>query len=91
MRFAILALAALALGGCRDPEVTRLEQVKQAVCACKTASCVDTALRGVPTGRIAASHRAQLVAHDMLDCVARAYDAGLPSTDPDAPVAPPAK
>jgi hypothetical protein len=86
MRFAILAaLAATGLGGCRDPEVTRLEQVKQSVCACKTASCVDTALRGVPTGKIVASHRAQTIANDMLDCVARAYDAGTPSTDPDAP------
>ena len=86
MRYAVLVV--LALAGCRDPEVARLQKVKQAVCACKTASCADAAMREVPTGKIVASHRAQTIAHDMLDCVARVYDAGQPATDPDAPVAP---
>lgn len=84
----IALLVPLVLAACRDPQVTRLEQVKQTVCACKTARCADDAMRAIPTGHVAASHRAQAIARDMLDCVARVYDAGAPSTDPDAPVPP---
>lgn len=75
-------------GGCGDREVARLTEVKNAVCACKTSSCAEAAMKAVPQTGIKSTHRAQLVARDMLDCLARLYEADRPSTDPDA-AAPP--
>jgi hypothetical protein len=87
MRLALVIYAAAALG-CGDREVSKLAKVKDAVCTCKTSSCAETALKGVPQGDVRASRRAQAIARDMLDCLAKLYDAERPSTDPDAPTRP---
>ena len=74
---------ALLFGGCGDREAATLDQVKQVVCACKTAACGEAALKGVPQSEIKSTHRAQVVARQMLDCLAKLYAADRPSTDPD--------
>lgn len=80
-----LLVICLALGACGDREAARLEKIKDAVCACKTSSCAELALQDVPKGDVKASRRSQLIARQMLDCMAKLYEAERPSTDPDAP------
>ncbi len=87
MRRAVVICVAL-VGGCRDPEVAQLQAVKDTVCKCKTASCAEDALKKVPQHEIKSGHKAQRVARDMLDCLARIYEADRPTTDPDAPTPP---
>jgi hypothetical protein len=88
-RFVIsVASLALAAAGCQDREAARLTKIKDEVCACKTTSCAETALKQVPQGKIEASHRAREIARDMLDCLAKVYEADRPTTDPDAPTSP---
>lgn len=85
MRCVAVILVAL-LGACGDREVTQLERIKQTVCACKTPACAEDALKAVPKADIKASHRAQRVAGQIRDCIARlteeASDAE-PATDPE--------
>jgi hypothetical protein len=75
----------LAGASCHDNEADVLVRVKQRVCACKDVACAETALADVPKGDVKANHRAQSIARDMLDCLAKLYDEQRPSTDPDAP------
>ncbi len=75
---------ALGIAGCRDSEIEKLEQVRAEVCACKTAKCAEAALDHVPKQHVEASPRAQRIAREMLDCVARAYESDRPTQDPDA-------
>lgn len=70
----VLALAS----ACGDRQVTRLEAVKNQVCACKDVACAEAAMKDVPHGDIKASHREQLIARDMIDCLAKLYDAAKP-------------
>ncbi len=65
----------LALGACRDNQEARLARVKDAVCACKTAACGEAALKDVPQKAIKSNHKNQQIARDMLDCLAKLYDA----------------
>lgn len=79
MRFVVvLALVGLGAGGCEDKELTQLERVKQQVCECKDVACAETAMKAVPAGDIHPNHRQQGVARDMLDCLAKLYDAAKP-------------
>lgn len=72
------------LAACRDPVVERLAAIKAEVCACKTASCGEQAMKLVPQGTIKSTHRTQTIARDMLDCLAKLQAAERPTTDPDA-------
>jgi len=77
------------LAACHDRETEALTRVKQRVCACTTVACAEDALKAIPQGAVppgdvTSSHRAQGVARDMLDCLAKLYAAQRPSTDPDA-------
>ncbi len=65
----------LALGACRENEETRLAKVRDTVCACKTAACGEAALKDVPQKDIKSNHKTQQIARDMLDCLAKLYDA----------------
>ncbi|HEY1550550.1 MAG TPA: hypothetical protein VGG28_22130 [Kofleriaceae bacterium] len=80
MRALILALV---LAGCGERQVDALTKVKQRVCACKTVACAETAMKDVPQQDVKSTHRSQGLARDMLDCLAKLYDAQRPSTDPD--------
>jgi hypothetical protein len=81
-------LSVALLFGCGDREAARLGEIKTVVCACKTVSCAEIALKSVPKDQIKSTHRAQMIARDMLDCLSKLYDAERPSTDPDAATGP---
>jgi len=77
---------ALVAGACGNRGEAQLEEVRDAVCNCKTASCADEAMKAVPPHDIQSTPRTQHVAREMLDCLARLYSQGRPTTDPDAPI-----
>lgn len=81
---------ALTLAGCRDKELDKLAKTRAEVCACKTVKCAEAALDHVPKTNVEPSPRAQRIAREMLDCVAKLYDADRPTQDPDAPEPEPA-
>ncbi len=68
---------------CRDPGITELEGVRDAVCACKTAACGQIAMKRIPTAEVPNNHRSQAIAREMMDCLAKLYDAERPATGPD--------
>jgi hypothetical protein len=70
---------------CGEQGETKLEQVRDAVCHCKTASCADDAMKSLPQDEIASTPRTQKIARAMLGCLSRLYEDGRPTTDPDAP------
>ncbi len=65
----------LALAACQKNQEARLAKVKDTVCACKTAACGEAALKDVPQKDIKSSHKSQQIAREMLDCLAKLYDA----------------
>ena len=75
---------AVMLAACRDPGLDQLTAIKTEVCACKTASCAEQALKRVPQGAIKQMTRAQEVSRAMIECDAKLIEAERPSTDPDA-------
>ena len=79
-----LLVISIALGACGDRQAARLEKIKDAVCACKTSSCAELALKDVPKNDVKATRRSQVIARAMLDCMSKLYEAERPSTDPDA-------
>jgi hypothetical protein len=91
MRF-VISVALVAAVGCGDREIVELEKVRDSVCACRAAheddphaavQCAEAALKLLPKRETRASHRAQVIARDMMECLARLYEADKPSTDPD--------
>ena len=58
--------------------------MRDAVCACKTASCADDAMKTMPSEEIPSTPHTQHVARTMMDCLSKLYEAGRPSTDADA-------
>ncbi len=63
---------------CSDSQEVRLEKVKDEVCACKTAGCAEKAMKSVPQQDVVSNHRTQQLARDMLDCLAKLYEAERP-------------
>lgn len=84
MRAVILLLV---LAACRDEQLARLDAIRKEVCACKTASCAETAVDKVGKEKISSSPQSQRIARDMMGCLARLYEKGRPTTDPDAETA----
>ena len=80
MRFVIL-LALLA--SCRDKGISKLEALRDELCACKDAACGQAAMAKVPSIEVANSHRSQTIARAMMDCLAKLNDAERPETGPD--------
>jgi hypothetical protein len=74
----------VALAACNDHGVQSLTKIKAKVCACKTASCAEQAMKLVPQEAIESTHRTQGLARDMLDCLAKLQADEQPTTDPDA-------
>jgi len=77
------------LTACHDHELERLTAIKAEVCACKTASCAEQAMKRLPAGTSEATyhtrtHRIQTIARDMIECLAKLQAAERPTTDPDA-------
>jgi hypothetical protein len=82
MWHSVIVVLACAVGACRASQVDKLTAIKARVCACKTSSCGETALREVPQD-IESNHRTQAIAHDMMECLARLYEAERPSDSDD--------
>lgn len=83
---ALVIAAALALAGaaCRDARLEELRSIRDEVCACKTVACGEAAMKRVPQDEVRSDHRAQKLAREMIDCLAKLYAGDRPSTDPDA-------
>lgn len=80
----LLVTAIALLAGCGDKQLERLEAIRDEVCACKTPACGEAAMKKVPQEDLGSSRKLQQVASDMIDCMAKLYAEGRPSTDPDA-------
>lgn len=77
------------LAACHDQELERLTAVKAEVCSCKTASCAEAAIKRLPPGTSESTdrtqaHRRQVLAREMIECLAKLQAAERPITDPDA-------
>ena len=84
----LVAMLSVATLGCRDRGIDHMIGLKEKVCACKTAACVDDALKALDkVGDVPLRRRVILeeLAHDMVDCMAKTYSA-LDTVDagPDA-------
>jgi len=69
---------------CKDHDLETLADVKSEVCACKTASCAEQAMKRIPRDTIKPTRTARTLAREMMDCRAKLEVAERPSTDPDA-------
>jgi hypothetical protein len=78
------ALVLVALLGCGNKQVENLEQIRDEVCACKTPQCAQDAMKRVPQDKLKSGRKMQLVAAEMMNCVAKINERDRPSTDPDA-------
>lgn len=79
----MIAIAFL-VGGCRDKGLEQLKTIRDEVCACKTPSCGEVAMKKVPQHDVKSDHRVQALANEMLACMAKLYLRDRPTTDPDA-------
>lgn len=79
----VLAIA-IALCGCRDEGLDRLDDIRHEVCACETIACGEDAMKKVPQQGVTTDHRAQAIAREMMECMAKLYRQDRPMTDPDA-------
>lgn len=93
MRAALLAMAALAglgglggLGGCKDPRLDQMIEVRDEVCKCQDAACVDAALGKLPAKAPREERRAQDVAQQIVRCVGQVaeIDPAVVEDDDDA-------
>lgn len=89
-RALVIVVGAATSTACRDASLTQLEGVRDEVCQCKTASCAEGAMQRVPAGEVKNNHRAQVIAREMTDCLAKLYEAERPATGPDVDVPAPA-
>ena len=72
------------LVACKDHDLETLADLKSDVCACKTASCAEQAMKRVPKDTIKPTRTSRTLAREMMNCLARLEAAERPSTDPDA-------
>jgi hypothetical protein len=83
-----LAIAIL-MFGCRDQQLASIEAIRDEVCACETAACGEAALKKVPQDKLKAGPKMQEAGGKMMDCLAKLYERGRPSTDIDEDVTSP--
>ena len=83
MRRAVLVISIALSGGCRDPGLAQLEDIRDDVCACKTSACAEEAMTRVPQDHVESTPRSQKIARAMLDCLAKLYAGERPETGPD--------
>jgi hypothetical protein len=81
-RWIVISLALAA--GCRDPGVIELEGIRDEVCKCTDTVCAEAAMKRVPQTDVPNNHRSQKVAREMMECLAKLYEAERPETGPDA-------
>ncbi|HEY5950694.1 MAG TPA: hypothetical protein VIV40_34620 [Kofleriaceae bacterium] len=83
LRLYVICVALTGLA-CRDSAIQKLEQIRDEVCECKTATCAERALDRVPKDNVQSTPRSQRIAREMLDCLAAIYEKNRPTQDPDA-------
>ena len=87
---ALLVVLALGVGaGCKDEAVAALEKTRNRVCECRDATCVNAAMEAMKDHPTNHQRKAEAVAREIMDCVARVYqqtDAGtdVPDAEPSA-------
>ena len=69
--------------GCRENELSKLEASRDEICACKTVACGDAAMARVPVVPGAGNRRSQVIAREMMNCLAKLYDSDKPKAGPD--------
>jgi hypothetical protein len=69
----VTALAAAILGGCRDEGVRALEATRERVCKCQDAACVNAAMDALEDRPTRHQRRAEGIAREITDCIARVY------------------
>lgn len=84
MRVLVCLALGAAAAGCGDPQLARLSEIREDVCACKTAACGEEAMKRVPELAIESDHRSQKLAREMIDCMAKLYLASRPGTEDEA-------
>jgi hypothetical protein len=78
---------AVALAACRDQGLAALETTRDRVCKCTDAACVNAALDALEDKPTRHQRRAEGVAREITDCIARVYqttDARGPEDEVDA-------
>lgn len=86
-RLSIVSAIVLAIG-CRDDGLTRLEEIRDEVCRCKTPTCGEQAMEKVGQTPVESTQRSQRIARAMMDCLARLYEQDRPDTGPDTDTEP---
>lgn len=85
---ALLVILALGAGsGCKDDAIAALESTRNRVCECKDATCVNAAMDAMQDHPTKHQRKAEAVAREIMDCVARVYqqtDAAIDSPDAEA-------
>ncbi len=75
-------IIAIALAGCTDKQVEQVKTIRDEVCACKTASCGEEAMKKLPASA-PGGHRAQKLASEMMACLSKLYLKDRPDENPD--------
>jgi hypothetical protein len=73
MRAVRAALAIAFLAGCKDEAIDALETTRDKVCACDGAACVNAALDALADKPTKHQRKAEAIARQITDCVARIY------------------
>jgi hypothetical protein len=69
----LLAIAAALVVGCKDEAIESLEATRDSVCACHDATCVNAAMNKLVDRPTKYKRKAELLARDITDCMARIY------------------
>ena len=83
----VLAVAAATLAACRDEGLAALETTRDQVCKCTDAACVNAAMDALQDKPTRHQRRAEGIAREITDCIARVYqttDARGPEDEIDA-------
>jgi hypothetical protein len=71
----LVAVAAAAIAACRDDGVAVLQSTRDRVCACQDAACVNAAMDALEDRPTRYQRRAEGLAREITDCIARVYQA----------------
>ncbi len=83
MRALVIVATLAGMAACVDNSLDELQAIQHEVCACKTSSCGEAAMKKIPQRDVRASRESQAIARKVMDCMAKLYLADRPSTDPD--------
>jgi hypothetical protein len=90
MRFAIAAALIVLAAACKDDAIVALESTRERVCSCTDATCVNAAMDAMRDHPTKDPRRAEAIAREITDCVARIYKQSdaAPPPPPESDAAP---